>query len=173
MTHQMASETNGIPAIFKLLPEDRFFQVVDDIHRLIERRAYELFSARGFTAGHDLEDWLQAESEILESVDLKISETQDAMTAEVKLPGYRAKDIEIHVEPKRLFICGRRERGTNGRKKKETQSERYSNSLLCALDLPTAIDPEKVKATLSDGHLRIELGKPQAKEILTAAKAAA
>lgn len=31
----------------------------------IERRAYELFAARGFEHGHDLEDWLRAEQELL------------------------------------------------------------------------------------------------------------
>ena len=30
----------------------------------VSRRAYELYQARGAEAGHDLEDWLQAEEEI-------------------------------------------------------------------------------------------------------------
>lgn len=33
-------------------------------HEAIERRAYEIFEARGQEPGHELEDWLQAESEI-------------------------------------------------------------------------------------------------------------
>lgn len=32
--------------------------------RQIEVRAYELFELRGREGGHDLDDWLQAESEI-------------------------------------------------------------------------------------------------------------
>ena len=31
----------------------------------IRRRAYELYQARGFEDGHDLDDWLQAEAEII------------------------------------------------------------------------------------------------------------
>lgn len=31
----------------------------------IEKRAYELFEARGAEHGHDVEDWVRAESEIL------------------------------------------------------------------------------------------------------------
>jgi len=31
----------------------------------IEKRAYELYEARGATPGHALEDWAQAEAEIL------------------------------------------------------------------------------------------------------------
>ena len=33
----------------------------------IERRAYEIYLARGTTDGHALEDWLQAEHEIREN----------------------------------------------------------------------------------------------------------
>jgi hypothetical protein len=34
----------------------------------IERRAYEIFMARGAEPGHDLEDWLQAERELLDEI---------------------------------------------------------------------------------------------------------
>jgi Protein of unknown function (DUF2934) len=30
----------------------------------VRRRAYELYEARGYGDGHDLEDWLEAEAEI-------------------------------------------------------------------------------------------------------------
>jgi hypothetical protein len=33
----------------------------------IQQRAYELYSARGGEMGHDLEDWLTAEKEIMPS----------------------------------------------------------------------------------------------------------
>ena len=32
----------------------------------IERRAYEIFLERGSVHGHDLDDWLQAEHELIE-----------------------------------------------------------------------------------------------------------
>jgi hypothetical protein len=34
----------------------------------IAKRAYELFLARGGENGHDLDDWLQAEQELLDTV---------------------------------------------------------------------------------------------------------
>lgn len=36
--------------------------------RGIEERAYQLFRARGQEAGHDQEDWLQAEREIISAM---------------------------------------------------------------------------------------------------------
>ena len=32
---------------------------------IIRRRAFQLYKQRGFEAGHDLDDWLQAEAEIM------------------------------------------------------------------------------------------------------------
>ena len=37
----------------------------DPIRDAVAARAYEMFLARGGTHGHDVEDWLQAEQELL------------------------------------------------------------------------------------------------------------
>ena len=37
-----------------------------EMREQIEKRAYELFEARGAEPGHDLEDWVRAESEIVQ-----------------------------------------------------------------------------------------------------------
>ena len=39
------------------------------IEERIERRAYELYVQRGNQSGSELEDWLQAEAEILQNLD--------------------------------------------------------------------------------------------------------
>ena len=39
----------------------------DPVTEAIARRAYELFLERGGTHGHDIEDWLQAERELLDA----------------------------------------------------------------------------------------------------------
>src|SRR2546425_8973590 len=51
------------PEIFKLFAGDPLFERVQEIKELIARRTYELSEARGFTHGHELEDWLRAQSE--------------------------------------------------------------------------------------------------------------
>lgn len=38
---------------------------LEDVQEQVRRRAYELFELRGREDGHDLEDWLQAESELV------------------------------------------------------------------------------------------------------------
>jgi hypothetical protein len=39
--------------------------VMADLHQQIRDRAYEIYESRGRDDGHDLEDWVQAEAEIL------------------------------------------------------------------------------------------------------------
>jgi hypothetical protein len=44
------------------------FSNVDSVHlteEIIRSRAYELFEQRGSEPGHELEDWLQAEAEVI------------------------------------------------------------------------------------------------------------
>jgi hypothetical protein len=43
-------------------------EVPNDVLEQIARRAYELYEARGREDGHDLEDWLRAEAEIMGEV---------------------------------------------------------------------------------------------------------
>lgn len=41
------------------------FAPADEIRKAIARRAYEIYCSRGRTGGHELDDWLQAEEEVL------------------------------------------------------------------------------------------------------------
>ena len=41
------------------------FASAKEIHQAIERRAYELYRGRGCNEEHALDDWLQAEEEVL------------------------------------------------------------------------------------------------------------
>ena len=173
MKQQPTTETTESMAILKLLPEDHFFQIMEDFHRLIARRAYQLFSARGFTEGHDLEDWLQAESEILKPVPFEISETEDVITVKAALPGYDAKDIEIHVGPQRLFVSGQQQGHSEEKKRKTLHSVQRLEEIFQSIDLPAQINPDKVTAMLSKGELRIELTKANAAKKIAVAKAAA
>lgn len=42
----------------------------DDLHVMIAKRAYDLYSERGYLGGYALDDWLKAEREILSQIPL-------------------------------------------------------------------------------------------------------
>lgn len=45
-------------------PTNRTIQPNSELQEKIRRRAYELYEQRGRTAGHNVDDWLQAETEM-------------------------------------------------------------------------------------------------------------
>jgi hypothetical protein len=45
-------------------PHLRPLQSPEELQEQVSRRAYELYEARGREDGHDLDDWLRAESDV-------------------------------------------------------------------------------------------------------------
>jgi len=170
MKHDTATELTIAP---KVLPESMFLRKMDEIENRIARRAYELFASSGFTDGHDLEDWLLAESELFGRTPVEVTETEKEVTVKAGLPGFTEKDIEIRVEPRRLFISGKREEKSEDKKKGQTVYSERSNEVFRTVDLPADVDPDKVKTILSHGELEITLPKKEiGKKIAIEQKAA-
>jgi len=107
-----------VTSINKVLPEDRFLKRVADTHELIARRAYELFSASGFTHGHDLEDWLGAESEILQPVPFEVTETPDAIMSKEHCPASVRKTSRFMSSRSDSLSAGSNKRSRRRRKEK-------------------------------------------------------
>jgi len=137
-------------------------QLMDRMEKLydsIARRAFEIFEGNGRWDGHDLADWLQAESEVLHPVHLEISETNDALTVKAEVPGFTANELDIEVDGTVLRISGKHESKEEGKKGKTVYCERCANEIFRSVTLPGAVDGSKAKATLKDGVLNIELPK--------------
>ncbi len=158
----------------KELPASSLLKKMQDIHDAIARRAYDLFASRGFSHGHDLEDWFLAESEFLQPVPLDISETEKELKIVAALPGFTERDLEVRVEPRRLFISGQREERSKDKKKaEEVYSQRRYDEVFRAVDLAAEIDPDKVKSTFTNGKLEISMPKKEAgKNLIVEEKAA-
>src|SRR5512145_1063206 len=69
-----------------------------DVYQSLSRRAYDLFEGRSHQHGHDVEDWLCAESELLCLVPLEIKWSDEQVTVRAEVPGFTAPDIEISAE---------------------------------------------------------------------------
>jgi len=93
MEDQTATKLVQTPQTPEGFVGDPTFKRAQEINDLIARRAYELFESRGFAHGHDLEDWLRAESEILLNVPVDITETETEVTIRAEVPGFSEKDL--------------------------------------------------------------------------------
>ena len=146
----------------RLLPphsDHPFPPKVDEVENTIARRAYELFASRGFIDGHHLDDWFLAQSELFGKMPVSVTETENEVTVRAGLPGFTGKDIEIRVEPRRLFIGGMHEEKSENKKKGETIYSEHAHQVFRTVNLPADVDVDKGKATLSNGDLEITLAK--------------
>jgi|SRR5205807_1436199 len=95
---------------------EEIFNQFSQLYDLIARRAFEILESRGGLPGHDMEDWLRAESELLHPVPLNLAESNDEYIVQAEIPGFCNEDIEISVEPRHLVISGQaRHEGTRGK----------------------------------------------------------
>ena len=172
MTTELPSRSQGgrHPRVVKLRSGSPFSQLVHQAYKGVARRAYELYESRGRRDGHDLEDWLRAEAELLHSLPVEISETNDQVIVHAKVPGVSDEDIQVRVAPHRLVITGKWRTILDGR---NTQVEKSSEGALHEVDLLEAINPDEVTATVQNGRLEIQMKKARpAKNIPNAMSAA-
>lgn len=125
----------------------------------VARRAYELFEARGGEQGKQLEDWLDAEGELLGIVEGELRMQPDRMEASFSVPRFRPEEIEVSVEPRCLVVRGKTARGSQWAGKEGSGIEKSVEQFLRRYDLPAEVDPNKVTATMTEGKLQVELPK--------------
>jgi len=138
---------------------ENLFERAEATFDTIAKRAYEIFDAHGHTFGHEVEDWLEAEKELLHPVHLDVSETGEAFDVKAEVPGFTEKELHINVEPRRLAISGKRETKKEERKGKTICSEMCSDEIMRVIDLPADVEAEKATATLKNGVLELHLPK--------------
>lgn len=149
-------ETNK-PVKFATLMEQ-----METTFNALARRAYEIFDGKGRAMGHDLENWFQAEREMLHPVNVNITETDAAFEVRAEVPGFNEKELEIGIEPRKLAITGKRKTSKEEKKGKAVYTESSSDQMLRIVELPAEVDAAKVVATLKNGVLEITLPKVQA-----------
>ena len=130
-----------------------------EMYDLIAQRAYELFKSRGAVPGHDKDDWLQAEYELLHPVPLNLFESIGEYIVQAEAPGFRQKDLLISVEPRRVVISGERSAKLKGKAAKLLCSDVAANRILRIVELPSEIVPARTTTVLEDGILTVELPK--------------
>lgn len=161
MTAQTAVATQQAktPAIVRKTETESAFDRIERAYESVARRAFELFDNNGKWFGRELDDWLKAESELFHPVHLEMAESDENLTVRAEVPGFRTKEIEISVEPRRLMITGKHEATEESKKGKTVYSERCAKEIMRVVYLPSEVDSSKVSATLKDGVLNIELPK--------------
>jgi len=147
----------------KTLP---IFEEISKRFNEIRQRALDLFEKRGRQIGHELDDWLKAEREILgrwPAAELK--EKDGAYEFEMTLPGYHPKEVSITATPNEIIVHAETKHEKKTSEGTVLWTEFGSNNVYRHVELPEPIDVDKTSATLENGLLRIAAAKaPAAKQ---------
>jgi HSP20 family protein len=136
---------------------------MDRLYNTIARRAFELFERDGRVEGRDVDNWLEAERELLHPVHVRVEETGAEILVQAEVPGFTASDIEVNVEPTRLTITGKRESKEEKKKGDAFYTEACSDEIFRSVQLPSEVNTGKVTATLKNGILEVQLPRVEAK----------
>lgn len=121
----------------------------------VQRRAFDLFEKRGGELGHDLEDWLKAERELMGWPAAELAEKDGGYQMEITLPGFTPKDVEVTATSNEVIVHAATHEEKKTEKENVLWTEFGSNDVYRRFGLPNPIDIEKVSANLEDGVLRI------------------
>jgi HSP20 family protein len=146
-------------APLRLVKPADLFKQIEELHDSIARGAFEIFENNGCICGRDLEDWFKAESELLHPVHAEVTESDHSFAVRAEVPGFKPEELEVSVDGTHVTITGKKETKEERKEWKSIYRERCSDELLRVIALPGAVDPEKVKATLKDGVLLLEMPK--------------
>jgi HSP20 family protein len=97
---------------------------------------------------------------------MEVAETDKNIEVSVELPGFERKDVDISLDGNVLAIRAERkvEQEQEQKDKNVHMTERSYGVFYRMLELPLAVDPSTVQATMSNGVLKIAIPKPERTE---------
>lgn len=88
-----------------------------------------------------------------------VRETEDAIEADIDLPGFKKDEIQVHLENGYLTVSAEKHADKQAGKGKYPRQERYSGTVSRTFYVGDALKPDDVKAKYEDGVLVVSLSK--------------
>ena len=130
------------------------FRNVSDIQGEVNR-LFDAFLGRPFATSRPAgRTWLPA---------IDMHETSDDLVLTVEVPGVSEKDVTVSITGDLLSIKGERRWDDDAKNRQYLHVERMYGEFERLVQLPMAVQADKVKATYRDGVLQITL--PKAEEL--------
>ena len=158
--HALLAPSTKTSIYVNLMSSDELFKHRHIVSDAISRRAYELFERRGRTYGGDVDDWLQAESELLHSCSPEVKESVEAIIVRTEVPiTFAADQLKIAIEPRRLIFSGERDMSRAYEDSQANPGELQKRWIFRIHELFVDVDPVKSTATLRGRTLEIVMPK--------------
>jgi HSP20 family protein len=135
----------------------------------IRQQAFNRFQNRNGRNGSDVDDWLEAERDLVWSPASELVDEEKEFRARIALPGFDAKDIQVSAMPDALVIQADATHTHEGKSGEVCFCEFSEKKLFRRLDLPALIDVDKVSASLDKGILQVTAPKTTRKQMTATA----
>lgn len=160
MREQSAVRRSKAGTTVKLVPAEELATRRNEIHDMIAQRAYALFDIRGGVNGHDIDDWTEAELQILSPCRHDLKDSGAFLVFLADLPGsFTANQLNVSVEPRRLTVSGERTISMGCADSKGTRTELQQQRIFLTGDLPVDVDPSRTAARIEGELLEIVMPK--------------
>jgi HSP20 family molecular chaperone IbpA len=124
------------------------------IQGAIARRAF--LPSRPYFPGHELEDWLKAESELVSPLCYGLMTNDEEMWVGTSVAEFKRGTIEMWVSPRLITISGESVGRNEGKQSATAQRERL---IFRVFRLPVEVEPEAITAELNGSSLELRLPK--------------
>ncbi len=135
---------------------------VSDLGHSIERRAFEIFLERGGGHGNHLEDWNQAEREMMGHALVNLYEDEGGYRADFQVPGFEPAEIQVAISPQVVGLHALHRAPSNPTQGEvEILHEFSQGEAYRQITFPVEINPETAEVGFEDGVLHITVKKAQ------------
>ncbi len=160
MREQLVAQQHEAARPVQLLTPEILHTRRSELEGMIARRAFQLFEGRGGAHGHDFDDWITAEVELLRPYRHDLKESAEAVIFQAALPcSFTPEQLSVSVEPRRLTISAERELEVTCVGDVPTHVEKRMERIFQTEELPAEVDPSGTTATLKGELLEITMPK--------------
>jgi len=107
------------------------------------------------------ENWFRREEMALRAPALDVFEDKDDVVVKAELPGMDKENIEVNLTDHMLTIKGEKKKEEEVKEENFYRSERSYGSFLRNVELPKAVQADKVKASFKNGILEVRAPKTE------------
>lgn len=144
---------------------EKMFEEFAQLSNATAQRAFDFFRARGGEFGREIDDWFNAESELLRFVPVEVREQNGTLNVTAAIAGFKPSEVEISVKDNTLMISGKTEARDEKKEENLVYSDFRSNRFFRQIPLPETVKVDEATAEIKDGLLHISLPKAKTAEV--------
>lgn len=127
-------------------------KIEDALHQRLAERAYALYEESGCQDGNDQKNWLQAKSEMEQSLEMRNSGTWVSLTASIS--DASLDSIRVYVDTNRVIV-----KAEKVVEAAQGESAGHDTARFFAADLDVEMDPTTATASFKDQTLNLMVKK--------------